>query len=290
MGILKIATRKSELAQYQTDLIGSMLKNKYDIEYEKVLIETKGDKILDVTLDKIGGKGLFVKDIEFAMLEGKAEAAVHSLKDVPHKIPEEFKIAAVPAREDVRDVFVSENGVSFFDLPDGARIGTSSIRRSKQLKLLRPNIEILPVRGNVRTRLNKLKTEGLDGIVLAAAGLKRLGMENIITDYFSPYEFVPAIGQGAIAVEVLKGSSFIELIQGINDEDTRICVEAERSFMRRLNGDCHSAIGAYARLDGDTMHMIGLYEVEGQLAQEVNSGKKEEYLKIGLELAEAILK
>ncbi len=290
MEILKIATRKSELAQYQTDLVGSTLKDKYDIDYEKVLVETKGDIILDVTLDKIGGKGLFVKDIEIAMLEGKAEAAVHSLKDVPYEIPDEFIIGAVPVREDVRDVFVSGKGISFFDLPSGALIGTSSIRRAKQLKLLRTDIETVPVRGNVRTRLNKIQTEGLDGIVLAAAGLKRLGMEEIITDYFSPYEFVPAIGQGALAIEVLKESKFVELIRGINDEDTRICVEAERSFMRKLNGDCHSAIGAYASLDGDTLQMIGLYEVDGQLMQKVTSGKKEEYLKIGLELAKSIVK
>jgi hydroxymethylbilane synthase len=198
---LKIATRKSKLAQVQTEFVMKMIKDKFNAESEKLLVKTEGDRRLDVSLDKIGGKGLFVKEIEMALVEGRADAAVHSMKDVPFEIDHVFEIAAVPSREDVRDTFVSRNEISFFDLPKGARIGTSSNRRAAQIKLMRPDIETVPIRGNVQTRIDKMERENLHGIILAAAGLKRLGLEKVIIDYFDPVEFLPAVGQGALVLK-----------------------------------------------------------------------------------------
>lgn len=286
---INIGTRRSELAQVQANSIMTMIKEKFDIDSEKVLIETKGDKILNVTLDKIGGKGLFVKEIEFAMLEEEVDMAVHSMKDVPYDVPQEFEIVAIPVREDVRDAFVAFNNISFYDLREGARIGTSSIRRGTQIKILRPDIEIVPIRGNVQTRISKIEKENLDGIVLAAAGLKRLGMENIITNYFSVMEIVPAIAQGALGIEMVKNNPQIPMIKKLDCYDARICVDAERSFMATLHGDCHDCIGAYAYLDNDIMHMIGVYRVNGEIVKKQLSGDKNGYIKLGADLAKMIL-
>ena len=203
---LILATRKSKLAQKQTETIIAMLKEKQKIDAKKLLVVTEGDKRLDVTLDKIGGKGLFVKEIEFALLEGKAQGAVHSMKDVPYELAEDFELVAMPEREDVRDVFVSRDWISLKNLRKGAIIGTSSIRRAAQLRKIRSDLNIVPIRGNVGTRLEKMKNEGMDGIILAAAGLKRLGMEDIITEYLDPKVFIPAVGQGVLGIECLKNS------------------------------------------------------------------------------------
>lgn len=286
---LKIATRRSKLAQVQADTIIGMLKEYHGVEAEKLLIETTGDLRLDVTLDKIGGKGLFVKEIEMALFEEEADAAVHSMKDVPFEIPEMFEMIAIPAREDVRDAFVSMNGVHFQELSKGARIGTSSNRRADQLKLLRPDLEIVPIRGNVQTRIDKIERENLDGIILAAAGLKRLGMENIITDYFAVDGMIPAVGQGALGIEVKKNSLSGELFKKLDFAEARICVEAERSFMRALNGDCHSTIGAYAELEGNMMNIMGIFQVGCKLVKKDISGRKEDYLGLGKNLAKKIL-
>ena len=228
---INIGTRRSELAQVQANSIMAMIKEKFDIDSKKVLIETKGDRILNVTLDKIGGKGLFVKEIEFEMLEQKVDMAVHSMKDVPYDVPKEFEIVAIPVREDVRDAFVGFNNISFYELREGARIGTSSIRRSAQLKILRPDVKIVPIRGNVQTRIAKIKNENLDGIILAAAGLKRLGMENIITNYFGIDEIVPAIAQGALGIEMVKNHPQIAMIKKLDFYDARICVEDRKSVV-----------------------------------------------------------
>lgn len=286
---INIGTRRSELAQVQANTVMAMIKEKFDLEGEKVLIETKGDKILDVTLDKIGGKGLFVKEIEISMLEQRADIAVHSMKDVPYDIPEEFEIVAIPVREDVRDAFVGFNGISFYDLPKGSRIGTSSIRRGTQVKMLRPDVEIVPIRGNVQTRIAKIEKENLDGIILAAAGLKRLDMEKIITNYFEPIDMVPAVAQGALGIEMVKNHPKLDLIKQLNCNEARICVDAERSFMATLQGDCHSCIGAYAYLEGETMHMLGIYEVDGNIIKKQLSGHKDIYIELGRALAKKIL-
>ncbi|WP_291637510.1 hydroxymethylbilane synthase [Clostridium sp.] len=286
---VNIGTRRSKLAQVQANTVIAMIKEKFDIDGEKVLIETKGDKILDVSLDKIGGKGLFVKEIEHAMLEQKVDIAVHSMKDVPYDVPEEFEIVAIPVREDVRDAFVALNNISFYDLPKGARIGTSSIRRGTQVKILRPDVEIVPIRGNVQTRLSKIEKENLDGIILAAAGLKRLDMENIITNYFDPMDMVPAIAQGALGIEMVKSHPQVAILKKLDNYEARICVDAERSFMATLNGDCHDCIGAYAYLKGETMHMIGVYRVNGEIVKKQLSGDKNRYIELGDLLAKKIL-
>lgn len=285
---LRLATRKSVLARTQTQYIMNLLEKK-GIDCEEVLTDTLGDKILDVTLDKIGGKGLFIKELEKLMVMGEAHCGVHSMKDVPYELPEGFTIAAMPIREDVRDAFISKDEKSFWNLPRGAKIGTSSKRRGQQLKALRPDIEIIPVRGNVQTRLSKIESEKLDGIVLAAAGLKRLNLEHLITNYFEVNEIIPAIAQGALGVEVYKDCEFFKELSAMDDKEVRLCVEAERSFMTELKGDCHSTIGAYAEIKDNKMNIIGIYEIDGSLIRSSSSGNISDYLNLGKSLAKNIL-
>lgn len=287
---LILATRKSLLAQTQTETVMKLLKDKVNMESKKLLVVTEGDKRLDVTLDKIGGKGLFTKDIELALLDGKAHAAVHSMKDVPYEIGEDFELVAMPEREDVRDVLVCQNGEKLSELRKGAIIGTSSIRRSAQLKALRDDINIVPIRGNVGTRIEKMKNEGMDGIILAAAGLKRLGMEDIISDYLNPEIFVPAVSQGVLGIECLRNSQYNSYFRSLDDKNVRIAVEAERSFMRELNGGCHSLIGAYAKLQGNDIYIIGIYEVNGKIIKKDILGNKDEHIELGKKLAHKILR
>lgn len=287
---LILATRKSALAQTQTETVMKLLKDKENIDSKKILVVTEGDKRLDVSLNKIGGKGLFTKDIEIALLEKRAHAAVHSMKDVPYEMGEDFELIAMPEREDVRDVLVCSSGLKLDQLPNGAIIGTSSIRRAAQIKSIRNDLNIVPIRGNVGTRLEKMKNEGMDGIILAAAGLKRLGMEDIITEYLNPEIFVPAVSQGALGIECLKNGEYNKYFRELDNKDVRVTVEAERSFMRELNGGCHSLIGAYATLDGNDIYIIGTYEVNGTIVKKDILGKKEDNIELGRKLAQKILK
>lgn len=289
MSKLVIATRKSRLAQIQSEIIMNSLKTKFNIASEKLLIVTEGDKKLDVSLSKIGGKGLFVKDIEIALLENRAHGAVHSMKDVPFEISEEFEIVAVTEREDVRDALISKNDIPFKELKKGARIGTSSIRRAAQLKLLRDDVEIVSIRGNVQTRLAKMESEKLDGIILAAAGLKRLGEEELITEYFAPNEFIPAVSQGALGIECLRNITEKEYFIKLENKTARLTVDAERSFMKALNGGCHSLIGAYSEIKGDDLYMIGIYELGGKIIKKDILGNKLNNIELGNKLAEKIL-
>lgn len=284
-----IATRKSKLAQVQTEKVMALLKDKLNLESEKLLIVTEGDRRLDITLDKIGGKGLFVKDIELALLEERAHCAIHSMKDVPYALENSFSLISMPDRDDIRDVFVSSNGVHFEELRKGAKIGTSSIRREAQLKLLRPDLEIVPIRGNVQTRLKKMEEQGLDGIILAAAGLKRMDMESLITDYFDPSKILPAIGQGAIGIEVAKTCKYNHYFKVLDNKDVRVTVDAERSFMRALNGDCHSLIGCYTKVEGTDIYMIGTSMVNNKIVKKDIIGKVENNILLGEELAKKIL-
>ncbi|MGM0395836.1 MAG: hydroxymethylbilane synthase [Bacillota bacterium] len=287
---LKIASRKSKLAQMQTEIIMELIYERHGVQTEKYLMDTQGDMILDISLEKIGGKGLFTKDIEIALLEKRADAAVHSMKDVPYALNDAFEISAILQRVDVRDVLISREGRTLRNLRKGSIIGTSSNRRAAQLKEIRPDIMVVPVRGNIQTRISKIEKENLDGIILAAAGVKRMKLESIITEYLDPEEFVPAVGQGALGVEVFKESEDIQLFRSLDDFETRICVEAERSFMKELQGGCHSAMGAYAVVEGTKMKIIGIFDVAGKLTKKTISGVKEEYLQLGVELAQKILK
>lgn len=285
-----LATRKSKLAQVQTEKVMKLLKDKHNIDSEKLLIVTEGDKRLDVSLNKIGGKGLFVKEIELALMKKEAHAAVHSMKDVPYDLPKGFKLIAMPEREDVRDAFISPNNIKISELRNGATVGTSSIRRAAQLKDIRPDLEIVPIRGNVQTRLEKMKNQDMDGIILAAAGLKRLGMEDIITDYFNPEEFVPAIAQGALGIETLEGLEEEYLFKALDNKDVRVTVEAERSFMRKLNGGCHTVIGAYSKVENNDLYMIGIYQVGDKIVKKDVLGSIENNVELGIKLAEKIIK
>ncbi|WP_270567598.1 hydroxymethylbilane synthase [Clostridium beijerinckii] len=289
MNKLTIATRKSKLAQTQTEIIMRSLKDKFNIDSEKMLIVTEGDRKLDVSLAKIGGKGLFVKDIEIALLEKRADGAVHSMKDVPYELSHEFEIAAITEREDIRDVLISKDNIPFKELRKGAIIGTSSIRRACQLKLMRNDLEIVPIRGNVQTRLEKMKEQNLDGIILASAGLKRLNEEDIITEYFNPKVFIPAVAQGALGIECLKTSSAKRYFEKMEDSNAKLTVEAERSFMRMLNGDCHSLIGAYSEIQGNDLYMIGIYDIGGRIVKKDILGDKNDHIELGRKLANKIL-
>lgn len=286
---LIIATRKSKLAQIQTERVMSLLKEKEQIDSKKLLVMTEGDRRLDVSLDKIGGKGLFVKEIELALLNKTAHGAVHSLKDVPFALADDFELVAIPEREDVRDAFVSMNGLKIDDLKKGSRIGTSSIRRAEQLRLMNKDIDIIPIRGNVQTRIKKIQEENLDGIILAAAGLKRLNMECIITDYFDPKEFIPAVGQGALGIECLKNGEFNNYFKALDNKDVRLTVEAERSFMKTLNGGCHTLIGAYSKTQGNDLYMIGTFTVGNKIIKKDIVGNKENNIELGIKLAQKIL-
>lgn len=286
-----IATRKSKLAQVQADRVIELIKAKNNIDSKKLLVVTEGDKRLDVTLDKIGGKGLFVKEIEYALLNKEAHAAVHSMKDVPFQLPSGFELVAIPEREDIRDVFVSRNNIHFEDLKEGAVIGTSSIRRATMLKNLRKDLKIVPIRGNVQTRLQKMENENMDGIILAAAGLKRLNMESYITDYFDPKIFLPAIGQGALGVEALVDGEYNSHLKKLDNKEVRIAVEAERSFMKELNGGCHSVIGVYSEIKDNDLYMIGTFDIGGgKIIKKDILGNKENHIEIGTKLAKEIMK
>lgn len=286
---LILATRKSALAQTQTQRVMKLLKERSGVDSKKFLVVTEGDKRLDVSLNKIGGKGLFTKEIEIALLENKAHAAIHSMKDVPYEMGKHFELIAMPEREDVRDVLVCRNGLRLEELKKGAIIGTSSIRRAAQIKNIRNDLNIVPIRGNVGTRLEKMKNENMDGIILAAAGLKRLGMEDIITEYLNPEIFVPAVSQGALGIECLKNGEYNDYFKSLDNKDVRVTVEAERSFMRELNGGCHSLIGAYATLEGNDLYIIGTYEVNGVIVKKDILGNKEYNIELGKKLAQKIL-
>ncbi|MGL5577206.1 MAG: hydroxymethylbilane synthase, partial [Sarcina sp.] len=227
---LIIGTRKSALAQVQADKVIDLVKESSNVCARKELIVTEGDRRLDVTLSKIGGKGLFVKEIELALINKEVDAAVHSMKDVPFNLLEEFELTAILNREDIRDVFIArDRKTKFEDLKQGAIIGTSSVRRATLLQELRPDIKIVPIRGNVQTRLKKMEEEKMDGIILAAAGIKRLGLDEIITSYFDPKIFIPAIGQGALGIECLKESENKHYFEILDNKEVRLRVEAERN-------------------------------------------------------------
>ncbi|MBU9721946.1 MULTISPECIES: hydroxymethylbilane synthase [Bacillaceae] len=257
-----IGSRKSNLAMTQTNWVIDQLKSLgLDYEFEIKEIVTKGDKILDVTLSKVGGKGLFVKEIEKAMYDGEIDIAVHSMKDLPAVVADGLTIAAVPEREDPRDAFISNSGEGLMELPAGAVVGTSSLRRSAQVLAKRPDLEIQWIRGNIETRLRKCREENFDAIILAAAGIKRAGWNpEIVTEYLEPETCLPAVGQGALGIECrADDKEVVELLSKINDNNTEKTVAAERAFLHTVEGGCQVPIAGYATLlDNDEVSLTAL--------------------------------
>ncbi len=291
--IIRIATRKSPLALWQAEHVAERLEKAYPgLKTALVKMTTRGDKILDAPLAKVGGKGLFVKELEQGMLEGSADIAVHSMKDVPVEFPEGLHLAAILAREDPTDAFVSNHYAALTGLPANARIGTSSLRRQCQVKEKYPAAEIVSLRGNVNTRLAKLDAGEYDAIILASAGLKRLGMADRITQGLSTDISLPAIGQGAIGIECRSDDAEMnQLLRALHDPETSLCVTAERAMNARLNGGCQVPIAGYAQLRGEQLFMRGLVgHPDGSvLYRAERSGAPDQAETIGRLIAEELL-
>lgn len=286
--LVKVGTRDSVLAMWQTQFVVDCLKKATDeYEFEIISLKTKGDKILDVSLAKIGDKGLFTKELEVGLLEGEVDMAVHSMKDMPTVLPEGLQISSILKRHNPADVLISEKYHSFAELPQGAKIGTSSLRRKSQILHARPDLDIHDVRGNLQTRMRKMKEQNFDGIILAAAGVERLEWNDKISEQLSYDVCLPAVSQGAIGVETRANDpEIIALVQMINDKQTEICVAAERALLKALEGGCQIPIAAFAELDEkDHMRLRGLVgsldgktvirsEIEGPASDAVPMGEK----------------
>lgn len=290
-----VGTRGSKLALVQTNWVVEELKKANPgVEFEIKVIKTKGDLVTNLPLHKIGDKGLFTKEIEQQLLDKEIDLAIHSMKDMPSTLPEGLKFANVPKREDPRDVLVLKDGYTGIDdLPKGAKIGTGSKRRTYQLLKYRPDLEIIPIRGNIDTRIKKIEDENLHGVVLAAAGLIRAGLEECISYYIPTDIMVPAPAQGALAIEIRENDSVIEeIVSHIKDEMTEIQVAAERGFLTGVNGSCHVPMGAYCDIKDDSIILTGLYGDEdgNKLIIKSLEGKVKDASKLGFELADMVLK
>jgi len=290
---LHIATRKSPLALWQANYVrDALLARNPGLDVELLTMTTQGDKILDTPLAKVGGKGLFVKELELGMLEGRADLAVHSMKDVPVEFPDGLGLAAILPREDPRDALISNKFSSIDGLPRGARVGTSSLRRQCQLNARRPDLEILDLRGNVNTRLKKLDDGEYDAILLAAAGVKRMGWEERITELLEPEQFIPAIGQGAIGIEIRLDDERVRgLVGELNDQQTAIRITAERALNEALQGGCQVPIAGYSEISHGVILLRALVgRPDGsELVQGVISGKPEDAAELGQVLADDLL-
>ncbi|GMT42340.1 MAG: porphobilinogen deaminase [bacterium] len=292
MRLLKIGTRKSPLALWQAEWVSAKLLDTGGVDrVELVKIVTSGDRITDVPLSKAGGKSLFTKEIEEALLSKKVDLAVHSLKDVAAKLPEGLKISVITERENPCDVLVSR-GVPLEKLPGSARIGTCSLRRRAQLKRIGPDFEIVEIRGNIETRLRKLDSEKLDGVILAAAGLIRMGYGGAITQELPFSIMLPAAGQGALGIEVRKGDAAVEeVVQKLHHRASGICTDAERAFLKKLGGGCQVPIGAFAKLEGDTITIDGLVaDLDGnRYYRHLLNGPASQAKELGIRLAERLI-
>jgi len=295
---IKLGSRGSQLALWQANWVKSELEKRYkNLEVEIIKIKTTGDKILDVPLAKVGGKGLFVKEIEEALLEKRIDLAVHSMKDVPTDFPNGLHLAAITEREDPRDAFIISQKLKvksqkFKDLAYGASIGTSSLRRSSQLLNVRPDLKIEQLRGNLNTRLRKLNEGHFDAIILAAAGLKRLGWSERITEYLSPEISLPAIGQGALGIETrIDDKEINELTAFFDHPATSISVRAERALLKKLEGGCQVPIAAYGEVKNNQLKLIGLVaSIDGKrIIKDSITGQIDRAEAIGIELAERLL-
>ena len=290
---IRIATRKSPLAMWQAEEVARQLKLHHpELAVEFVKMTTKGDKILDAPLAKVGGKGLFVKELEQGMLDGQADIAVHSMKDVPMAFPEGLHLPIIMEREDPRDAFVSSHYTSLDDLPANARIGTSSLRRQLQLKEAMPDAQMLDLRGNVNSRLQKLDNGDYDAIILAAAGLIRLGFKDRIRSFIEPEQSLPAIGQGAVGIECRENDdTILKLLAPLNHPHTHTRLSAERAMNNRLNGGCQVPIAGYSVLEGDEIYLRGLVgRPDGsEVVRDEIRGPAAQAEQLGVELAERLL-
>jgi len=290
---IRIGTRSSALALWQAEWVKSELEKKHPgIETSLTKIKTTGDKILDVPLAKVGGKGLFVKEIEEAMLANEIDIAVHSMKDVPTFFPDGLHLGAITEREDPRDALLTRTKTLFKDLPNGAHVGTSSLRRQAQLMNVRPDFVIHQLRGNVDTRLRKLREGQYDAIILAAAGVKRLGLVANVSEYIDPKISLPAIGQGALGIECrVDDRELNDLIAFFNHADSRTCVTGERALLRRLEGGCQVPIACYGQMKNGNLHLTGLVgSVDGRrIIKDSIEGAPNHAEKLGVTLAEKLL-
>jgi len=290
---LKIGTRASRLALAQAAWVKDKIEACHpDLKVELVKIKTTGDRILNSPLSKIGGKGLFVKEIEEALIKGSIDLAVHSMKDVPAELPEDLCLSCFPKRETPQDAFISVKSKAMDKLPLGARIGTSSLRRSAQVLAFRPDLNIVPLRGNVDTRLKKLESGEADAIILASAGLLRLGLADRITDYVPTEHMLPAVGQGALGLEIRKTDKrTAELLAFINHKDTELSVRAERAVLRELGGGCQVPIAAYAQIRGEDINLDALVaSVDGRrIIKDKIAGKTDDPEGAGVRLARRLL-
>ena len=287
--VVKVGTRDSILAMWQTQFVVDELKKVTDeYEFEIISLKTKGDKILDVALAKIGDKGLFTKELEVGLLAGEIDFAVHSMKDMPTALPEGLQISSMLKRHNPADAFVSDKYNYVIELPEGAKVGTSSLRRRAQLLHARPDLDIHDLRGNVQTRMRKMREENFDGIILAAAGLERLEMFGDIKEELSYDICLPAVSQGVIGVETRENDEeIIGLVQLVNDRTAEICVKAERALLRSLEGGCQIPIGAYAELNEDTVVLEGMVgSLDGKtIIRESITGTAEQCESLGETLA-----
>lgn len=289
---IKIGTRKSTLALWQAEFIKSELQRlNPSITVELVHFNTKGDRILEKPLAEVGGKGLFTAELEAAMHAGDIDIAVHSLKDMPTELPQGLILGAISKREVPYDALISPQYKTLDKLPKGARIGTSSLRRQAQLLHRRPDLKIEVIRGNVQTRLNKIETEGLDGVILAQAGLKRLGLDHQITQVFTADEMIPAVGQGALAIECRADDvEMLDMLSLIDDEPTRLAVEGERSFLNQLNGNCQVPMGVHGTIEKGQLTLKALIaSTDGKTVYEGElSGPATKSVMLGKNLAKAL--
>jgi hydroxymethylbilane synthase len=290
---LRIATRKSPLALWQAEHVRARLQQLHPgLQVELLTMSTQGDRVLDSPLAKIGGKGLFVKELEQGMLAGQADIAVHSMKDVPAELPHGLEIGAILEREDPRDAFVSNHFAALAELPQGARVGTSSLRRQCQLRNVRPDLEILDLRGNVNTRLAKLDAGDYDAIVLASAGLKRLGMAERITRALEPEDMLPAIAQGVIGIECRSDDATVRaLIEPLNHAETGLRTRAERAMNARLAGGCQAPVAGFSVINGDRITLRGLvgWPNGSSIIRGEISGPAAEAAVLGEQLAQELL-
>lgn len=289
---LIIGTRGSKLALWQSNYVADLLKKHFEIEVELMTIKTQGDKILDVPLAKVGDKGLFVKEIETALTDEKVDLAVHSMKDVPTQLPDGLHIAAMTERVDPRDVLITKLNKGLMDLPQGTRIGTSSLRRQSQIRNVRPDFRIVDVRGNLETRLRKMEEDEFEAVILAAAGVDRMGYTENITERISSDISVSAVGQGAIGIEARVDDGLVnDMVAVLNHQDTHIAVIAERALMRTLEGGCQVPIGALATRENDSLTLKGVVaSIDGtRLFRDRITGPITDPQALGFKLAKMLL-